>query len=97
MLILLFGCQGEPDDAVDIPACFTGWSMICGRTLEPREETSSEKESIALSILTSILRIILARIEFFPHAGRKNVLVALIPSSIHDFGEIRIIAAPFKT
>ena len=59
-------------------------------------ETSAEEKSVSLSVSPLALSVIFPRIEFFPDAGRKDMLVALIPSPVYYLGEIRVIACTFQ-
>ena len=56
----------------------------------------TEEESIALGILPDTRRVISLRIELLPHAGRVDVLVALIPSAIYHLGHTRIVGVAFQ-
>ena len=58
--------------------------------------TSTKEKSIPLSILPHPVRIILPRIKLLPHTRGEDMLVPLVPPSIHDFREIRVIIDAFQ-
>ena len=57
---------------------------------------SREEKRIALRVSSHSLAVISRRIEFLPHARWKDVFVSLIPSSVHHFGKVGVIAVAFE-
>jgi hypothetical protein len=108
MEISAVAVQGEGFSASEDPApsrcrsevavasvCFSNpsysWRRRCTR--------SSKEECVSLRIpsrLGQLLLKILARLKFLPLAGRENVLVSLVPSSINHFGQVRICVSAFQ-
>ena len=58
--------------------------------------SSREEELIAFHVFAHALRVVLARVVLLPYAGRKDMLVLLVPSSIDHFGGIWIIVVAFS-
>jgi hypothetical protein len=56
-----------------------------------RNQHSSKEERISPRIPPHSSRIVLLGIKLFPHARRENVLVAFVPPTIDDLGDVRII------
>jgi hypothetical protein len=77
----------------------TGISSFIFRFSRLRQNNKSpgrKEESIALSILLPAVGIILRWVEVRPHTHRVDVLVLLVPPTIHDFDQTRVAVEAFQ-
>ena len=51
-----------------------------------------EEEGVSAQVPPDLGRVVLVRVELLPHAGRVDVLVALVPPPVDHLGKGRIVA-----
>lgn len=61
------------------------------------KHSSSEEESVSANVPLYSILVVLVCIELLPHTGREDVLIPLVPTSVHHLGKGRIIIRAFET
>ena len=61
-----------------------------------RSCASTKEKRIAFHVFPPALAVVFPRVEFLPDASRKYMFIPFIPTSIHYFGEIRVVFGTFE-